>query len=229
MSRPGIRAAVFDLDGTILDSEPAYFESDRAFLAGWGIDYTRELNAAMIGRGSSEFLRDLETLFPGNALHGLPLAERLRLKDEAYLSHASGRVRAFPAMDAFIAFLRGEGVPLAIASGSSHPVIDATLSGAGLLDAFGVRVSASDVRRGKPEPDIFLEAARRLGAQPGDCLVFEDSIHGVRAAKSAGMAVVALPPRDAPPAGYEAADLVVEGGPSAFRPQLVLEIGRAHV
>ncbi len=225
MTGPGIRAVIFDLDGTILDSEPAYWESDRAFLAGWGIDYDADTNAAMAGRGARAFMDIMEELYPGKAFHRLPMEERIRLKDEAYLAHARTRVRAFPAVEAFIAWLHGRGVPMAIASGSSREVIDATLDGAGLLWCFPVRVSAQDVARGKPEPDVFLEAARRLGAVPESCLVLEDSVNGLRAARAAGMRTVALPPPGAADgSAYPTADLVVPGGPEAFDMAMVLEL-----
>ncbi len=224
MTGTGIRAVIFDLDGTILDSEPAYWESDRAFLAGWGMEYDAATNEAMAGRGARAFMEIMEELFPGKAFHRLPMEERIRLKDEAYLAHARTRVRAFPSVEAFIAWLHGRGVPMAVASGSSREVIDATLDGAGLLWRFPVRVSAQDVARGQPEPDVFLEAARRLGVEPETCLVLEDSVYGLRAAKAAGMRAVALPSSGAAGgSAYPTADLVVPGGAGAFDMAMVLE------
>ena len=91
-------------------------------------------------------------------------------------------------------------------------MIDAALAATGLADAFPVVVSSDEVAHGKPEPDVYLEAARRLGCEPSACLVVEDSMNGVRAAKAAGMTVVLVPNRSVPPApGTDAlADLVLD-------------------
>lgn len=219
-----IMAVLFDLDGTVIDSEPAYWESDRVFLGSWGICYDVELNAAMVGRGIREFFRELELRFPDSPLHALPMAERARLKDEAYLTYASGRIAAFPGVAAFARLLAKLGVPAAIASGSSPHVIDATLEMVGLLECFPVRVSASEVQSGKPEPDVFLEAARRLQIAPELCLVLEDSRPGIQAARAARMACVALPhPDHAGREGFSLADMVVDGGAAHFDGATVLE------
>lgn len=215
-------AVLFDLDGTLVDSEPAYWASDRAFLAGWGIEYGEELNASMVGRGSAEFLGDLERLFPASPLHALPLDERARRKDEAYLAYARTRVKPFPGVIAFARTLAARGLPLAVASGSTPLVIDRTLETTGLAELFPVRVSASEVPRGKPEPDVFLEAARRLGVEPALCLVVEDSRLGVAGARAAGMRCVSLPPPGAESDIRYTADLVVAGGAAAFDPDVVL-------
>ena len=102
--------------------------------------------------------------------------------------------------------------PLALAS-SSHPrVIDAALDGTGLRDAFRAVVSSDEVDHGKPAPDVFLEAARRLGVDPADVVVVEDSLNGLKAGRAAGMTTVLVPNRSIPPApGAEAeADLVLD-------------------
>ncbi len=217
-------ACVFDLDGTILDSEPLYFESDRAFLASRGMEYAAALNDAVKGRGAADFFAILASAFPGNPFHALPLTERMRLKDEAYLSHCVGRLRPFPAVVRLLDALGALGLPLAIASGSNSAVIEGTLGMVGLRDRFAVAVSAAEVPRGKPAPDVFLEAAHRLGVEPRSCLAFEDSPNGARAALDAGMTVVVLPD---PGSGegrdrFAGATLIVEGGPEALDPDKLL-------
>jgi HAD superfamily hydrolase (TIGR01509 family) len=102
--------------------------------------------------------------------------------------------------------------PLALAS-SSHPrVIDAALDGTDLRNAFRAVVSSDEVERGKPAPDVFLEAARRLGVEPSDALVVEDSLNGLKAGHAAGMTTVLVPNRSVPPApgSWEAADVVLD-------------------
>jgi len=102
--------------------------------------------------------------------------------------------------------------PVAVASSAHRAVIDAALATTGLDALFDVTVSADEVAHGKPAPDVYLEAARRLGVAPGACLVVEDSINGVRAGKAAGMTVVLIPNESVPPAAgtHELADVVLE-------------------
>lgn len=215
-----VKAVIFDMDGTILDSEPAYFKSDRAFLASWGIEYDEEFNRSMVGRGAVDFFKELEARHPSSAFNALPLEERLRLKDEYYLRETAGGIPVYGGVRDFIVELRRRGLPAALASGSTKAVIKAGLTAAGLYELFGAVVSATEVPRGKPAPDIFIEAARRLGVEPSSCLVLEDSRPGVAAAKAAGMACIALPhPDEAGDQDFEAAELVVTGGAAAFHPE----------
>jgi HAD superfamily hydrolase (TIGR01509 family) len=102
--------------------------------------------------------------------------------------------------------------PVGLASSSHREVIDAALAGTGLGDVFSVVVSSDEVATGKPAPDVYLEAARRLGVPPEACLVVEDSVNGVRAGKAAGMTVVLVPNHSVPPAPGAAAlaDLVLD-------------------
>lgn len=223
MPEAEMAAVLFDLDGTLVDSEPAYFESDRAFLAGYGIEYDAELNASFIGRGATEMMLVLERMFPDSPLNALPLAQRVRLKDESFLRYAPGRVKPFAGVVAFARLLVERGIAVAVASGSSPQVIDTMLAAAGIADIFAHRVSATEVARGKPEPDVFLEAARRIHASPAGCLVVEDSIHGVAAARAAGMACVALPAAGTSDLrGFATAAIIVEGGAAALDPEQVL-------
>jgi HAD superfamily hydrolase (TIGR01509 family) len=186
-------ACVFDLDGTLVDSEPNYFIADRAFLAEYGIDYHDEFRARMVGRGNRELFFHIEREFPDCPLNAMPLERRMALKDQAYLALARSATKAFPEMAKLVAELARRGMPMAVASGSSPEIIDASLECAGLSGFFEVRVSAVEVPKGKPAPDVFLEAARRLGFEPCECLAFEDSRYGVLAAHAAGMACVAAP------------------------------------
>jgi HAD superfamily hydrolase (TIGR01509 family) len=218
-----ISAVLFDMDGTLVDSEPAYWESDREFLGRYGIDYDEELNSTFIGRGSVEMFRSLESLFPDSPVNAMSLDERVRLKDEAFALYAPSRVLPFPAVERLARSLVERGVFIAVASGSSRSVIDLMLEATGLGGLFPLRVSASEVARGKPEPDVFLETARRAGVGPGNCLVLEDSRFGVAAAKAAGMACIAMPCPGSPVhADFAAADFVVEGGAACLDPDLVL-------
>jgi HAD superfamily hydrolase (TIGR01509 family) len=212
-----LEAAIFDLDGTLVDSEPLYAASDAAFLAGLGIGPDSLAEGEFVGLGTLAFLSIVAERFPDSPLAALPPAERARLKDEAYLKFSAGRLRPFPSVLALVARLAERGLALALASGSSPSVIAAELEAVGLDRTFAVTLSSSEVARGKPEPDIFLEAARRLGVPPSRCLVVEDSRYGVAAAKKAGMRCLALPSVAARlQSEFALADLVSPGGAADF-------------
>jgi HAD superfamily hydrolase (TIGR01509 family) len=119
-----------------------------------------------------------------------------------------------PAIDGAVATVRRVAAnwPLALASSSHRRVIDAALAGTGLADAFHAVVSSDEVERGKPAPDVFLEAARRLAAESSEVLVVEDSLNGLKAGRAAGMTTVLVPNQSVPPAtgAEEVADVVLE-------------------
>lgn len=213
-----MNACIFDMDGTLVDSEPNYFEADKVFLSGYGIEYDDSFRDSMIGRGNLAFFGVVQERWPDNPINDLPMEERLRLKDENYLEYARGRTFAFPKMVELLGLLRSGGYPLAVASGSSPRIIRKSLEYSGIADAFPIRLSALEVPRGKPEPDIFLEAASRLGKEPRECVVFEDSQYGVMAALAAGMAVIGVPsPVSGPlPEPFSRVDLLFRRGMEEF-------------
>ncbi|GGZ62060.1 hydrolase [Streptomyces inusitatus] len=215
MSTLRTTSVIFDLDGTLVDSEPNYFEAGRRLLAEYGVtDFSWERHTDFIGIGTRE---TLEALREEYAI-GAPVEELLAGKNRHYLELARAATEVYPEMLKFVELLHGDGVPLAVASGSSRAAIEAVLAGTG-LDAF-IRtvVSAEEVPRGKPEPDVFLEAARRLGAVPADCVVLEDAAPGAVAARAAGMRCVAVPylPAAASDPAFAAAELLYAGGQREF-------------
>ncbi|WP_030901868.1 HAD family hydrolase [Streptomyces sp. NRRL F-5126] len=211
-------AVLFDLDGTLVDTEPLYFEATRLLLARHGVaGFTWEEHAAFIGVGTRETLEVLAARFGLAAPVGALLAEENAL----YLDLLRTSTEVFPEMRAFVKSLGAAGVPMAVASGSSRAAIDAALAHSGLAGLFAASASAEEVAAGKPEPDVFLEAARRLGAEPRGCVVVEDSAPGVAAAHAAGMRCVAVPSVPAAPgapqaAEFEAAELLFPGGQAEF-------------
>ncbi|WP_330177114.1 HAD family phosphatase [Streptomyces sp. NBC_01498] len=183
-------AVVFDLDGTLVDSEPNYYEAGRRLLAGHGVpDFSWEQHTRYIGISTRETLEAWRTEYG----IGAPLDELLLAKNRIYLELARASTEVFPEMRALVERLHTRGAPMAVASGSSRAAIEAVLDGTGLTPYFTLVVSAEEVPRGKPAPDVFLEAARRLGVDPADCVVLEDAAPGVRAARAAGMRCVAVP------------------------------------
>ncbi|WP_280908273.1 HAD family phosphatase [Streptomyces sp. SAI-117] len=215
MSRLSGTAVIFDLDGTLVDSEPNYYEAGRRTLAEHGVpDFTWADHQRYVG------ISTRETVTRWKSLYGLraSVAELLADKNRRYLELARTATRVYPEMRKFVELLAGEGVPMAVASGSSPEAIDAILAGTGLDAYLRTTVSADEIPHGKPAPDVFLEAARRLGARPADCVVLEDAAPGAAAAHAAGMRCIAVPyvaaQADAPE--FARAGLLLRGGQEEF-------------
>jgi HAD superfamily hydrolase (TIGR01509 family) len=215
---PARTAVVFDLDGTLVDTEPLYFEAIRELLAERGVTgFGWEEHTGFIGIGT---LETMETLRDRFVLDTSP-DELLARVNELYGRLLRTRTRVFPEMRRFVELLHAEGVPMAVASGSSLSAIGTALRVAGIDGYFPVTVSSEEVGAGKPEPDVFLEAVRRLGFEPGECAAVEDSEPGVAAAHAAGMRCVAVPsvPGAAGGPGFGTAGLVYPGGQAEFSAQ----------
>ncbi|MFI8189415.1 HAD family hydrolase [Streptomyces sp. NPDC085946] len=230
MSTLGGLSVIFDLDGTLVDSEPNYYEAGRRTLAEHGVtDFTWADHERYVGISTQETVADWKRRYGLRA----SVAELLAVKNDHYLELARAATRAYPEMSAFVGLLAAEGVPMAVASGSSPAAIAAVLAGTGLDAHLHTVVSADEVPHGKPAPDVFLEAARRLGAAPHDCVVLEDAAPGAAAAHAAGMRCIALPyvaaQADAPE--FATADLLLRGGQREFTARAayawLAEAGRA--
>jgi HAD superfamily hydrolase (TIGR01509 family) len=190
-----IDALIFDLDGVIVDSEHLWDEARRELVTQTGGRWTDEATGAMMGMSSTEwsaYLRDhLDVPLGADEINRV-VVEHLLARYQDELPLIDGATDAVRRM--------AERWPLGLASSSNRPVIDAVLSLAHLDHLFAVTVSSEEVERGKPAPDVYLEAARRLGAAASHCAVIEDSANGIRSGVAAGMTVVAVPnPRFPPP------------------------------
>jgi HAD superfamily hydrolase (TIGR01509 family) len=201
-----IEAVVFDLDGVIVDSEQVWDEVREAYVRDTGGRYTDESARDMMGMSSREWSRYMADSLrvPGTPEEiNAAIVERMleRYGEEPPL--IPGAVEAVRRIAAW--------VPLAIASSSNRELIDVVLRVSGLSGDFAATVSSEEVPRGKPSPDVYLEAAHRLGADPARCGAVEDSHNGIRSAKAAGMRVVAVPNPHYPPddESLSLADVVV--------------------
>ena len=182
------RAVIFDLDGVLWDGEPLYHEAFNLVLGPNGHRVSDDDYNQIMGH-SVDYCWD----WLRRRLHLTGSTDDyLKAYNEAVLLLHERPVEPLPGTLPFIAELRRRGIPIAIASASLRPWVDATLRGLGLEDAFGVTVSASEVENAKPAPDLYLTAARRLGIPPDRCLAVEDSSAGTAAAKAAGMFAVQL-------------------------------------
>ena len=189
-----IDAVVFDLDGVLIQSEEVWDAVREAYVRERGGRYDDEVQRAMMGMSSTEWSRYL------HEAAGIPdepdeiNAEVVRRMLAAYRDHLPlipGAVEAVRRLAARF--------PVGLASSSNRELIDTVLEVAGLAQHFTATVSSEEVARGKPAPDVYLEAARRLGVAPERCAAVEDSHGGIRSAKSAGMRVVAIPNSSYPP------------------------------
>ncbi|MEU1851301.1 HAD family phosphatase [Streptomyces sp. NPDC019990] len=208
-------AVIFDLDGTLVDSEPNYYEAGRQTLAEHGVtDFSWADHERYVGISTQETVADWKERYGLRA----SVEELFTAKNRRYLELARGSTRAYPEMREFVELLAAEDVPMAVASGSSPEAIEAVLAGTGLGAVLRTVVSADEVAHGKPAPDVFLEAARRLGARPGDCVVLEDAAPGAAAAHAAGMRCIAIPyvaaQADSPE--FTTAGLLLRGGQEEF-------------
>ena len=189
-----IAAVVFDLDGVIVDSEQVWDEVRERYVRELGGTYTEAATRDMMGMSSPEWSRYLaESLgVPGTPAEiNTAIVERMLERYGEAPPLIPGAVEAVRRCAARW--------PLAVASSSNPELIEVVLDAAGLHDAIPVVVSSQEVARGKPAPDVYLEAARRLEVEPHACAAVEDSHNGIRSANAAGLRVIAIPNPHFPP------------------------------
>ena len=177
------------MDGVLTDSEPLHQGVIRALLAEYGVDWRPAGHDPTVGMTAREGFAVI------CSLHALPHSPATldTLYTERVVPVLRARVTPMRGVPDVLHALRERGLRLAVASSSCPAVIDATLSALGVRTLFDAVVSGVEVARGKPAPDVFLEAAKRLGVAPGACVVIEDSERGARGAHAAGMRCVAIP------------------------------------
>lgn len=182
-------AILFDMDGVLVDSEPIHFETTNLVLARRGAHLSEAAYEGFKGMAEQAFfellVQDLGLLDRPEVLVRERLAESLRVMAEGVLLPTDGALEC-------LLGLHAEGYRLALASSATQEQVALVVEKLGIRRVLHTLVSAGDVARGKPEPDLFLEAARRLRVEPAACLVVEDAVLGIRAAGAAGMEAVAL-------------------------------------
>ena len=187
-------AVVFDMDGVLLQSEEVWDAVREQFVRERGGRYDPEIQRAMMGMSSPEWSRYLHEHAGVADTPEAINAEVVRRMLASYRDHLPLIAGAQDAVRRLAARF-----PLGLASSSNRELIDVVLDVSGLASGFAATVSSEEVAHGKPAPDVYLEAARRLGVDPGRCCAIEDSHGGIRSAKSAGMRVVAIPNPTYPP------------------------------
>lgn len=179
-----MQAIIFDCDGTLADTMPIHFEAWTAALARHKFELDEDRFYALGGWPSEKIV----ALLAAEAQRTVDVMGITHEKESLYLKMLPG-VRGIAPVTKVVAEHRGR-LPMAVATGAMRAVCEETLAHIGLAGVFDTIVCCEDVTRHKPEPDVFLEAARRLGVPAQDCVVYEDSDPGIAAAKNAGMAFV---------------------------------------
>ena len=189
-----IEAVVFDMDGVLLASEEVWDNVREAFVRERGGRYDEEIQRAMMGMSSIEWSRYL------HETAGVP-DEPERINEEVVQRMLASYRDHLPLIDGATDAVHrlAARYPLGLASSSNREIIDTVLDVAGIAACFKATVSSEEVAHGKPAPDVYLEAARRLGVEPTRCAAIEDSHGGIRSAKAAGMRVIAIPNPSYPP------------------------------
>ncbi len=182
-----IEAVIFDMDGVLMDSEPLHYRTDLIMLEHLGLSVDPSYLNQFVGMTNPEMWTLIAGEFGIKRKVDDILEEQLALKLTLL---AEGEWTAIPGVLALTEYLDKAGIPLAVASSSSLPFIEGVLRKTGLDRYIQHHVSAESMERGKPAPDVFLEAARRLNVDPAGCVVIEDSRNGVLAARAAGMRVI---------------------------------------
>jgi beta-phosphoglucomutase-like phosphatase (HAD superfamily) len=181
-------ALVFDMDGLMVDSEPEWYALQSDFVRARGAEWTAELARRCAGGGLANAL----LVMRGSLGLEVDIARDTAWMIDAFLGRLD-RLRLKAGCLELVTAARAGGLPCAVGSSSVRRLVDATLARFDLRPCFGAVVTGECVARPKPAPDIFLEAAARLGVAPSGCVVLEDALAGVRAARAAGMRVIAVP------------------------------------
>lgn len=189
-----VAAVIFDLDGVLLDSERVWNAARERVAREHGGQWPADAIDRMMGMSSPEwsaYMHDqLDVPLPPAQINGAVVSQMEQLYRE--------RLPLLPGAREVVIRL-GAAWPLGLATSSNRQVINLFLELAALADCFQATVSSEEVARGKPAPDVYLEAARALGASPSQCVAIEDSTNGLRSAAAAGLAVIAVPNREFPP------------------------------
>jgi HAD superfamily hydrolase (TIGR01509 family) len=219
-----IAAVIFDLDGVLLDSESAWLAAKRAVVDEWGGTWKDEASRAMLGMSAPEwsvYMRDELAVERAPEEIDAEVVERLLALYRERLPLLPGAVDAVERLAARW--------PLGLASSSNLEVIEVVMEAGGFAKHFRTWVSSEEVGHGKPAPDVFLEAARRMEVDPTACAAVEDSHNGILSAHAAGMLVVALPNHEFPPGEDALAKAArVLDSPDELTVETITSLSRTH-
>ncbi len=202
-----LRAAIYDMDGLLLDSEPYWVQAEVEVLGAVGVPLTAALARETTGMRLDEAVAHWHRRFPWG--HESPATVLARLTQAAHHLILASAV-AKPGIHQSLSVFQALGIRQALASSSPVSLIDAVVEKLGLAGRFELTVSAESEQHGKPHPAVYLTCAARLGVRPAECVALEDSVNGLASARAAGMRVIAVPEAaHRHDARYASADAVV--------------------
>lgn len=187
---PRFKAALFDMDGLLLDSERLVRDAWLEVASNFSIPLEESTYLGWVGRREKDVRADYEQLFAKHQPFD-KITAQVRARVDARQATEGFKVK--PGAESLLGRLHEQGIPCAVASSTRQPEVHRRLSSVGLDSYFRSLTGGDEVSRGKPDPDLFLLAAQRIRVPPTDCVVFEDSEYGAMAAIAAGMAVVVVP------------------------------------
>ena len=218
-----IQAAIFDFDGTLVDSEDNYYLADKTLIeSNSDAVFTKADKEGFIGLDGKEVIRRIKEKYN---LQGT-IEQLLEQKNSLYLQIALQNTKVYPKMLHLVQLFQSHNIPMAVASGTYNNNLHKLLEVTNLKQYFKVVLGGDDVPLGKPDPAIFLTAAARLNIEPHNCVVVEDSLHGIEAAIAACMHIIAVPYLVKP--HYEdefyKCDYLSEGGMDGFDEEEAFQI-----
>ena len=204
-----ISAAIFDLDGTLVDSYDAHYEAWRRISASHGVEVTVDAYYAHFGRRNEDLLRECWLRAGRGTLTHDEIMSLDHEKEAAYREIVAARFPIMEGASELVHSLRARGFKTAVGSSGPPLNVQRAIDGLGLVAGFDAVVTGRDVKRSKPDPECFLLAASKVGVEPARCVVFEDAPAGIAAAKAAGMKCVAITSKGHTPERQRDADLIV--------------------
>jgi sugar-phosphatase len=185
-----MKAAIFDMDGLLIDSEPLWRRAEKQVFGTVGIELTEKMCVETMGLRTDEVVAYWYQRFPWQGKR-LEMIEREIVATVQHLVSTEGK--SLEGVHETLMTLKGEGLRLGLASSSPYCLIDVVVGKLGIRDFFQAMCSATEEKRGKPDPAVYLTTAKQLRVKPEECIAFEDSFSGICSAQSAGMLVVAVP------------------------------------
>ena len=201
----GIQAVIFDMDGLMVDSEPLQTEATISFLKRHGHTFNVDDRSDMVGRKTIEALAMVKQKYQ----IPMTLEDIFRERESIYLELVHHKLEMQAGLESLLRRLKEAGYAIALASSGYREYVNLVLDKFHLREFFQTMVTGDEAQEGKPSPEIFLMAAKRLGVSPAACLVLEDAQHGVLAAKRAGMRCIAVPNSITEHQDFSLADVVV--------------------
>jgi beta-phosphoglucomutase family hydrolase len=205
VQRPRRPAVLWDMDGVIVDTAPYHFQAWKQTFAKLGVKYTLAQFKESFGRRNEAIIPELL----GKPVSAKEIAAIARKKETLFRRLGQGKIKAFPGAVELLQFLSESNIKMALVSSTPPRNIDSALASLEVKGLFQTIISGTDVKKGKPDPECFLLAASRLGVEPENCVVIEDSTAGVSAAKSAGMKCIAIT-NTRPGNQLKKADLIID-------------------